>query len=282
MKLEAVIVCKNYSDFLAHSLPENVQYFDDVVVVTAHDDYATQKLCARYSVDYVKTEAFTEGGHIFNKGKAINLGLSHLPKNGWMLHLDADIVLPHRFRHMLDRAHLEEKNIYGADRVNVYGGIEVWENVKKKTVPHYSEGWFVDPGFCHERDVPPGCKFGARVVHMEHSWIPIGFFQLWHREAGAKYNYKLGAAAGSDCIFPAQWPRRNRVLLPEVVCWHLDSENEHGIGTNWKGRKSIAFCPCHDGFLPHELKYCKHHPHSPLCKKPHHPHHPHPYCPHKP
>lgn len=242
MRLEAIIVCKDYSDFLEETLPNNIQYFDDVVVVTHHDDKATQRLCGKYSVECIKTDCFNEYGDAFNKGSAINLGMHHLKQTGWLLHLDADIYLPHRFRHLLDRAQLNTKNIYGADRVNVYG-YEAWQKMKKRIVPHYGYRWFIDPGFCHSEKPAEDARLGARVIHMQYGWIPIGYFQLWHGSLGHQYNYKRGAAAGADILFPTLWPRENRVLLPEVVCYHLDSEPKHGIGTNWKGRKSRPFKP---------------------------------------
>ncbi len=242
MRLEAVIVCKDYSDFLAETLPLNLQHFDDVVVVTHHDDKKTQKICARNSVDCIQTAIFHENGSSFNKGAGINVGLDNSPRKDWHIHLDADIVLPHGFRRMLDKHQLNPKNIYGADRVNVYGW-EAWQKLKPKLTPHYLDRWFIDPGFCHSETVPEGTRFGARVIHMEYGWIPIGFFQLWHSSQPHRYNYKRGAAAGTDVMFPAQWPRENRILLPEVVCYHLDSEPTHQIGTNWKGRKSREFGP---------------------------------------
>lgn len=264
MKIEAIIVCKDYDDFLSQTLPENIQHLDDIVVVTHSDDHATQAVCAKNSVVCVKTTAFHEDGDAFNKGRAINIGLDHLRGSDWLLHLDSDIVLPRDFRRLIDRTKLNPKNIYGADRINVYGW-EAWGRTKINLSPSHQSRWFIDPGFCHENEVPEGCKFGARVVHMEHGWIPIGFFQLWHSSTGNRYNYKRGAAAGTDIMFPALWPRENRILLPEIVCYHLDSESVHKIGTNWKGRKSKRFGPCCHKCHCHPCK-CHHHPH-PYCPK---------------
>lgn len=271
MKLEAIIVCKDYADFLAETLPLNLSHFDDVVVVTHPDDKETQAVCAKNSVECVKTTVFHDNGDDFNKGLAINVGKDHLKGNGWYLHLDADMVLPHRFRHMLDRARLDPKNIYGADRVNVYG-FEAWKRLENNLYHPYEQRWFIDPGYCHQEKPPENTRFGARVVHMEYGWVPIGFFQLWHSSHSARYNYKRGAAAGTDVMFPTQWPREHRVLLPEVVCYHLDSEPKHGIGTNWHGRKSQPFKP----------KHCHPHPHHkpPVCGCIKHHKHPNPHHPH--
>lgn len=243
MILDAVIVCLNYSDFLEHTLPENLHYLDDLVVVTSHEDRATQKVCKKYSVRCIQTGCFTEYGDTFNKGKAINIGLGNLKRSDWLLHIDADIVLPHDFRHLLRMHQLSTKNIYGADRINVYG-YEAWKKIKDYRVPHHEGYWFVDPGFCHTPNAPTqGLKFGARVVHKEHGYVPIGYFQLWHTTANMSYNYRLGSAMGADVFFPLQWPRENRILLPEVVVYHLDSDTKHNKGVNWKGRKSPLFGP---------------------------------------
>lgn len=240
MRLEAVIVCKDYSDFLRETLPLNLPHFDDVCVVTHPDDKATKTVCNHLSVECVTTTDFTKFGNSFNKGRAINLGLNHLQQTDWLLHLDADIVLPYNFRNLLHRSELNKDDIHGADRVNVYGW-DAWQKIKNSKVNPYTEKWFIDPGFCHAEKAPEGMRFGARVVHAQYGYVPIGFFQLWHGSKGMQYNYRRGAAAGADVLFPAQWPRENRILLPEVVCYHLDSELKHKIGTNWKGRKSAPF-----------------------------------------
>jgi glycosyltransferase involved in cell wall biosynthesis len=244
MKIEAVIVCKDYSDFLEYTLPENIQHLDNVVVVTHPDDKRTQEICNKNSVHFVVTNCFNEKGHVFNKGQAINVGLDNIRGDDWILHLDADIVLCKDFRRMLDHSQLNPKNIYGADRINIYG-YENWLKVQPLLRTHYQDRWFIDPGFCHKPGVVDGIKFGARVIHKEYGYIPIGFFQLFHSQHGRRYNHMRGSAAGTDIMFPAQWAKENRVLLPEIVVYHLDSEKEHMIGTNWKGRKSKPFGPEH-------------------------------------
>lgn len=262
MKIEAVIVCKDYSDFLEQTLPENVQQLDRIVVVTHSDDKKTQAVCNKYSVHFVTTDAFTEKGHAFNKGAAINVGFDNTQGGEWILHMDSDIVLCRDFRRMLEHAQPNPKNIYGADRINVYG-FENWLKLKPLITSHYQDRWFIDPGFCHKKGLPDGAlKLGARVIHKEYGYVPIGFFQLFHSSHGRRYNHFRGSAAGTDIMFPVQWPRENRVLLPDVVVYHLDSELEHRIGTNWKGRKSRPFGPCEEWTVCEPGKrprYCQHH-----------------------
>jgi len=49
MRIEAVVVCVNYSDFLAATLPKNIELVDRLVVVSHYEDRATHRLCDKYS-----------------------------------------------------------------------------------------------------------------------------------------------------------------------------------------------------------------------------------------
>lgn len=250
MKIEAVIVCKDYSDFLAVTLPINMQYIDRLVVVTHPDDHKTKSLCRKWGVACVPTTCMHDDGDVFNKGRAINLGLGHLVGRDWLLQMDADIVLPHNFRDLLRRAHLDPKNIYGADRLNVYG-YEHWEKHKHKCQPHYSDHYFVEA----IKEFP----LGARIIHSEHGYTPIGYFQLWHKSTGRSYPFHQGNAEHTDVLFAALWPRKNRVLLPELLVYHLESgSGPIAMGTNWNGRKTPPFGPHqhhhHNCYKPKECK----------------------------
>jgi hypothetical protein len=247
MKIECVIVCKDYSDFLAHTLPDNLQHLDRLVVVTHPDDKATQTLCNKFGVDCLKTEVFHDDGDKFNKGRAINLGLSHLRHDGWLLHIDADIALSHRFRDMLSRAKLNDQFIYGADRLNV-PSYESWIANKPTTVPQHQWRFMVTP---HEK-----FSLGSRLLHSEYGYCPIGYFQLWHSSLRRTYPVVNGSAEHGDVLFAVQWPRERRILLPELFVYHLESEQGQ-MGMNWNGRKTKPFGPG-DGRRP--------------------PHPPHPYC----
>lgn len=232
MKIEAVIVCKDYSDFLAHTLPENLNHLDRIVVVSHPNDKPTQALCTKLGVDCLETEVMHDSGDALNKGRCINLGLSHLRHEGWVLHLDADILLPHRFRSMLRHAKLSPDNLYGADRLNTIS-YDHWTNHKSKTVPQHQWRCLV---------VPP-CEFpvGSRLLHQEYGYCPIGYFQLWHSSCKRKYPIVSGSAEHSDVLFAVQWERRNRILLPEIFVYHLESEQGSPMGANWSGRTTKPF-----------------------------------------
>lgn len=244
MRIEAVIVCKNYADFLAETLPLNLPYFDHIVVVTHWTDKETIGVCAKYSVDCVQAHVFDEDGDRFNKGRAVNVGLAHLKKPDWIVHMDADIVLPHRFRNMCEMAKLNPDYLYGCDRVNVFGW-DKWQKLKHEINRHYKDNWFVEP--------TQGHPVGSRIIHREHGFVPIGFFQMWNVKQHKKYPINEGTAEHSDVLFSIQWHRNQRMLLPEVIVWHLDSRDDTGkMGENWHGRKSPRFGP-----KTHQDKPCK-------------------------
>lgn len=193
MRIEAVIVCVDYAGELEQSLLANKDQLDDIVVVTKPTDKATLRLCNEHSVRTVTTNVFHDYGDQFNKGRAVNLGLAHLRHDDWLLHLDADIVLPDCFRTMLDHARLEKDCVYGADR---------FDCVDKDWVKfNQSRG----RGFRHHYLVMlPKLPMGARVIHAELGWCPIGFFQLWHASNKKRYPINQGSAEHTDLLFSAQ------------------------------------------------------------------------------
>lgn len=264
MKIEAVIICKDYSDFLKESLTENLHHLDRVVVVTHPNDWDTRNLCNRLGIDCLDTTVFHDDGDKFNKGRAINLGLSHLRHDDWLLHLDADTVLPPRFRDMMARAKLDEKFIYGCDRLNVVG-YDNWMKLKAERPAQFSWRYLVTP--------PSGHHLGARLLHMEYGYCPIGYFQLWHKSANRRYPVMGGSAEHSDVLFAVQWPREKRILLPEMFVYHLESEPAK-MGANWGGRTTKPFKAEPKQKEPEHKHECE-------CKK--HRHHPPPWmdCKHK-
>lgn len=233
MRIEAVITCNQYADFLEHTLQENLQHLDDVVVVTARADKDTQRVCSKLGVRFVDTNEFFDRGDKFNKARGIRLGLSHLRHDGWLAHMDADILLPHRFRQMLHMARLDEKKLYGADRLNSHS-YEHWAANRHKTAPQYTYGYLVS---AHGE-----FSLGSRLVHADYGYCPIGYFQLWHSSSRRTYPLNQGSAEHTDVLFALQWDRQDRVLLPEFFVFHLESEKAQ-MGANWQGRKTAPFKP---------------------------------------
>jgi hypothetical protein len=237
MNIEGLTTCVNYADFLDHALTQNLHHFDEFVVVTSHDDRHTQAVCQKHGVRALKTDLFTERGEQFNKGNAINLGLAHLRSMGWILHLDADIVLPDRFRSMLHKAALDQRNIYGADRINVRC-YEDWQRHREMYFRQYHHFFLLD--------TPDQFPLGARLIHNEYGYCPIGYFQLWHASTQMRYPVNQGSAEHTDVLFSMQWPRAQRILLPTIICYHLESERAR-MGANWEKRTTKPFAPKNQG-----------------------------------
>lgn len=233
-KLECVIVCSQYDDFLRNTLPNNKFIFDRLVVVTSPEDKRTQKLCEFYHVECVKSERLTRNGK-FHKGMAVNDGLDRLSKDAWVLHLDADIWLPPQTRFMLERAELDPRMLYGIDRFNVKG-IDQWQDFLNHPPLQHEAGAYIHLSN-HRLSV------GTRVMqnHMQ-GWLPIGFFQLWNPKHSGISKYPEGHtdAGREDLLFANQWCRACRALIPEIIGYHLESDDA-GFGTNWAGRKTARF-----------------------------------------
>lgn len=234
MKLEAVTICINYSDFLAHTLPHNKNHFDKMVIVTDTKDHATKKICDYYNVMCVQTDVFYENGSKINKGKGINEGLKHLDGDGWVVHMDADIYLPPMTRSILEKIDLDKETIYGIDRM-MCPTYKKWIDFIDNPSPMH-EGWI----YVHTTAFP----LGVRIAEYKNKgWEPIGFFQLWNPKGSGVYEYpkEHGSVDRSDVLFAKKFPRNRRQLIPEILSIHIDSEEMVSMGKNWNGRQTAKF-----------------------------------------
>ena len=178
LRLEAVTVCVGFDDILDVTLALNHPHLDTMIVVTSHDDRRTQRVAQKHGAICVQTDLFKKNGRAFNKGAAINAGLSRFQYHGWRLHLDADIALPDNFRRvLLNHTHLDAACIYGADRCDAIGLGEL--RAIRARGPQHAHGAFLMPQ--HHRPLSP------RYVDTLRGYVPIGFFQLWHARAHKPY-----------------------------------------------------------------------------------------------
>ncbi len=236
MILEAVIVCVNYADFLAHTLPYNKTLFNKLVVVTDTKDLDTKRVCEYHHVECVQTDVFYENGDTFNKGKGINEGLKRLSCGEWVVQLDADIYLPPLTRFILDKLELDPETIYGMDRL-MCPSYKAWIKFLEKPRP-IQEAYI----YIHPTAFPVGVRIAE---YMSKGYEPIGYFQMWNPSAtGIKdYPTQHGKADRTDVLHAKKFPRLKRQLIPELLCIHLDSENSTVIkmGKNWNGRQTALF-----------------------------------------
>ncbi len=241
MNIEAVTVCVGYADFLAETARLNAGLLDRWIIVTSESDEATREVCRRHSLQTFLSEDHHREGGGFAKGRLIERGLQQLSADAWRLHLDADIVLPHRFRQLLEAAHLDPRAIYGCDRIMVRSW-EQWQKLQQS-------GWLAHDFHCRVSP-PSGFEIGSRWAHPDGGYVPIGFFQLWHSSQdqyrGVRirpYPSRHNDACRTDVQHALQWDRRQRQLVPELLVVHLESEPAR-LGANWAGRTTRPFGPC--------------------------------------
>lgn len=236
--IEAVTVSVGYADFLQVTLPYMLSAFDSVLVVTSPDDRETAHLCDRLDVRYVKSIYHTQHHQTrtpFDKARLINHGLAHLGCDDWLVHIDADIVVPRAMKHWLQEYKLDPSCIYGVDRYDCKGE-QKWQKLLQSGWLDHSRkhGYLIQP--------PPHCTPCARVGHGDFGgYSVIGFWQLWHASQSIRYPTKPTAGAErTDLLHSTIWPRESRVLIPDWYAIHL-STGDGKAGRNWFGRTTPRF-----------------------------------------
>jgi hypothetical protein len=232
LRLEYVTTSVGFDDLLDVTLGLNHCHFDTAIVVTSHADKKTQAVAKKHGALCVLTDLWNKNGRQFNKGAAINDGFGRFQYHGWRAHLDSDIVVPDNFRRLLfSHTQLDTNAIYGADRVDVIGVMDLMDASR---LPQHRDSYFVIQDKDH--------NISPRYVDTLRGYVPIGYFQLWHASCQKEYPWSLGSAAHDDVLFAGQWPRSHRHILPTVMLWHLLPEKTH-LGQNWEGRKSMRLEP---------------------------------------
>lgn len=116
--LRVIIICEGYDDFLAVTLNQNALALSpqfpsrNIVVVTTLKDKATREVAIKNGATCVISYKLHEGGAPFAKGKAINEAIKAIQPTGWVLLLDADILLPKRFCKLVELKDLNRDKLY--------------------------------------------------------------------------------------------------------------------------------------------------------------------------
>jgi hypothetical protein len=229
MKIEAVIVCVNFSDILDYTLGWAAQEVDRVVVVTSSDDKATQAVCEKVGVECVVSDRYKGRGVKFDKGAMVNDGLAVLERDGWVLLMDCDIMLPYAFKKGLDTKGLRIDTLYGVRRIDVVGARDILQAV--------ACGWASKLIW----EVPPRPDMGVTFIGGVEGVVPIGFFQLFHSEAFRLYPEGHKTAGESDVLFACGWDAEHRVVWDDAYVLHLSTQKKP-MGLDWGGRMSCRLC----------------------------------------
>jgi hypothetical protein len=205
--VHAVVPCVDYHDFLDLTLPRALSLCDRVSVITSPEDTLTAKVCRENDLVPWVTDAWHRDDAVFDKGSALNEVLPTI-KDGWVLLLDADILLPG----LPNLASLHPAAIHGCRRRHVIGLDGLHDLESGRT------------------DFPL-----MRAQLEEDKELPIGFFQLFRADQAPCMTHPAsGNAASCDLWFTKQWHPNLRTMLDFEV-WHLDSIDST-TGQNWWGR----------------------------------------------
>ncbi len=237
MKIECLITCVEYADYLAETLPINKLAFDRVTVITSNDDAETLELCRRLSVTCYATGKFNKDTDSFNKSRGINHGIKYLRYHDWVAHMDADTVLQPSAGYWLRKKALDKSCIYGIDRLGCVGW-DRWQKYKQDA--HWGHDYNCRCPF--PADLP---LLDRIALEDDGGWLPLGFFQLWNATSGRLYPVADGThatAERTDVAHATQWDEKDRRLLGEFVAIHLQAE-KCPLGANWKGRTTPRFGP---------------------------------------
>jgi len=220
-KLEAVVVCVGFADFLDLTLPWNMKHFDKYVVVTSSEDKDTQEVAKKYGATIVISDRYKENGAKFNKGKLVNDAMKVLDYDDWVLFTDVDILLPTNLREEFNKRIWNPGILYYASRLHTPPfGVYEWVTEYQKNEALAKTLKFCDPNTNQK---------------------PWGYFQLFNCRAqvlkGKGRNVcseDFTSAGGIDKHFEELWPPSRQALAPFSII-HM----AHGpMGGNWTGRKS--------------------------------------------
>jgi hypothetical protein len=201
--MRGITVCVDYDDLLAITLPRNARHFSRVYVITTPDDARTLEVIKSVpNAIPVLTDAFYRHGAKFNKGLAMELGLDHMGRTGWICIFDADTIMPDD----LKLPKLEVGCLYGMRR-------RILHDVKK---------WH------------PGMNWNQCPVSADR--VIAGYFQLFSaedtrlRDTRPWYDVTFTHAGGCDGYFQSRYKYDKKVWL-DAQCLHLGPRD-----ANWFGR----------------------------------------------
>ncbi len=209
MDIKAITVCVGYDDFLRLTLPRLVLHVTKVLVVTTPGDVRTHALAAEYpdQVEIYKTDAFYRNGASFNKGLAMEEGFDFLGRDGWILILDSDIVLPA----VLPPLTLTVGKLYTPSR---------------RILSNAAIDGLKDVNTIDVEQLPVRQESGN-----------FGYFQLFNAadpviQQQPWYGIDWVHAGGCDSVFQKRWAKQNRLRMPFHVVHLGDPDN------NWFGRST--------------------------------------------
>lgn len=213
--MRAFMVAVDYDDLVAVTIPYNRHHFDEVWVVTSHQNYdggqhELRRICADNRIKVYVTDAFYRDGAVFNKWAALERCLDYAGRKGWMCLMDADVLWPK-----------------DATFVKFPGNLYT---PRRRMAPWPIPGPLIDP----TRPIPAEDHWVLYPLHPQQREF-AGYTQIFHADDPALgpppwHQTDWKHAGGADSFFQAKWPEERKVRPPFDVL-HLGD-----AGANWCGR----------------------------------------------
>jgi hypothetical protein len=209
--INAILVCVDFADLLAITLPYNRHHFERVLVVTSFADTKTVEVAVAARADVWQTNLFYADGAVFNKWAALETGLDVLGRRGWLCVMDADVLWPQEASAIMELAPLVPGSLYSPFR-------RMLDPLPVPLVIPDQAAWNRLPRHPQVREF-------AGYTQLFHADDPVLGPPPWHQTDWRH-------AGGADSFFQEKWPLSRKVRLPFEVL-HLGP-----AGINWCGRAS--------------------------------------------
>lgn len=199
------MVCVDYADILALTLPYNIHHFKSIVVATTPNDVETIKVCNDVGATVHLTEVFYANGAKFNKFAALEECLDIVQHDDWLAIMDADIAIP-----KIINTDFAIGNLYSPFRrmlLDISNGIPEENTWQQLPLYNYTKEHLGYLQIFHPDDI----HLGSRP---------------WH---GLNWSH----AGGGDSFFQYKWSDKLK-LRPDWECLHLGPAE-----VNWCGRTSV-------------------------------------------
>lgn len=203
--IRAIMVAVDYADLLAQTLPYNRHHFEEVMVVTSLDDWECAQIAHKNDCVVHATDTFYHHGAAFNKWAALEEGLNHFGREGWLCIMDADVAWPKK---LPDDWELKPGCLYSPNR-RMYPLIDA--------IPQESL-W---QGYRIHRNIAEWAGY-SQIFHASD---PVLGPAPWH-----EVNWMH--AGGADSFFQSKWAAANKIR-PSFEVLHLGPSGE-----NWCGRST--------------------------------------------
>lgn len=200
--MRAILICVDYWDYLEITLPYNRHHFDQVTVVTFPTDEETIQVAKANDASVFTTESFYAEGAEFNKFRALEEGLDHMGREGWICVMDADVLWPRvvELELQFECLHTPYRRMFP---------------FKPNHIPP-EESWQTHP---RHRNVGELAGY-SQIFHADDPHLPDGD---WY---GRNWRH-CGVA---DSLFQRNWPSHCKIRPPFEVL-HIGPS-----ATNWCGR----------------------------------------------